>query len=112
MDTDLQESVSTTLDGSGNGKASIGPVNQFQIWNVQNTGCTVSSNVNEPQFRLYRANGLSAGAFLGGSNQGSNDSDDTPVTLYPGMKLLGVWTGGDAGAVATMSLQGTMTVPG
>lgn len=112
MDIPLQESVSVTLDGSGNGKATIGPVNQFQTWNVTNEGCTVTTNVNEPQFRLFQSNGTSAGTYLGGSNQGSNDSASIDVTLYPGMKLTGQWTGGDPGAVATLALQGTVTVPG
>lgn len=111
MDIPLQESASVTLNGSGNGSVTIGPVNQFQVWNVENEGCTVTSNVNEPVFRLFQSNGLSAGTFLGGSNQGSNDSASISVTLHPGMKLTGQWTGGDAGAVATLALQGTMTVP-
>ena len=112
MEIPLQESVSVTLDASGNGTVTIGPVNQFQVWNVTNEGCTVTSNVKEPVFKLFLSNGLSAGAFLGGTNQGSNDSDDLAVTLYPGMKLTGRWTGGDVGAVATLALTGTVTVPG
>lgn len=112
MDIPLQESASVTLDGSGNGTVSIGPSSQFQIWNVTNEGCNVTSNTNEPVFKLYKSSGISAGAFLGGSNQGSNDSASIDVTLYSGMKLTGVWTGGDAGATATLALQGTMTVPG
>lgn len=112
MDIPLQESASVVLDGSGNGKVTIGPVNQFQVWNVTNEACTATSNVNEPQFRLFLSNGLSAGSFLGGSNQGSNDSASIDITLYPGMKLTGQWTGGDAGSTATLALQGTVTVPG
>jgi hypothetical protein len=108
----LQESASVTLDAFGNGKVTLGPVNQFQVWYVTNEGTTVSSNVNEPTFRYYRSNGLSAGAFVAGSNQGSADSDDSPVTLYPGQKLTGLWSGGDPGATATFTLQGTMTLRG
>jgi hypothetical protein len=112
VDVLLLESASCTLDANGNGSVSLGPINQFQEWNVTNEACTVTSNVSEPTFKYYLANGLSAGALIGGSNEGSSDSDNTPILLLPTMKLTGVWANGDPGATATFVLHGTMTVPG
>lgn len=104
----LYESVSVTLDGSGNGTVRLGPSNSFQQWVPSNVACAVSSNTAEPVFVCYNGTPSNANR-IGGTYTGSNDSDSiTDVVLYPGSYLTGVWTGGDAGAIATMTIQGTV----
>lgn len=107
----LNENIQITLDGSGNGHVTIGPKNAYQVWAPSSAACNVSSNVNEPTFRLYLGSGA-GGQFLGGTYTGSNDSTGlNGISLYPGQTLYGVWSGGDAGAVATLAITGTMEVP-
>lgn len=104
----LDEHVDIKLDGTGAGTALIGPVNQFQVWHPTTAGCRVSSNASEPVFNLFSPQGN----FISGSYTGSNDSTDLAnIPIYPGQKLNGVWTGGDANATATLSIQGMMEVP-
>jgi hypothetical protein len=60
---------------------------------------------------VYRGNKPTQSGFIDGTNTGSLDSTNVSFTLYPGMKVTGVWTGGDPGATATMTLVGDNQVP-
>jgi hypothetical protein len=104
----LNESVSVTLDGNGNGTVRLGPSNASQQWVPSNAACSVTSNVSEPIFVLYNGSASNANR-IGGTYTGSNDNTDVSgVTLYPGSVFTGVWTNGDPGATATLSLQGAV----
>lgn len=104
----LNEAQSVILDSNGNGTVTLGPDNAFQQWIPTNAACSVSSNTSEPVFVLYNGSAGNANR-IGGSYTGSNDNTDlNGITLYPGSVLTGVWTGGDAGATATLSIQGTV----
>lgn len=102
----LNESSSVVLDGNGNGLVRVGPSNASQQWVPSNAACSVDSNTKEPVFVLYNGSPSNANR-IGGTYTGSNDNTDVSgVTLYPGGVLTGVWTGGDAGARATLTVQG------
>jgi hypothetical protein len=102
----LNESASVVLDGSGGGTVRLGPSNASQQWVPTNAACSVSTNVSEPIFVLYNGNASNANR-VGGTYTGSNDNTDVNgVTLYPGSVFTGVWTNGDPGATATLSVQG------
>jgi len=102
----LNESASVVLDASGSGVVRLGPNNASQQWVPTNAACSVSSNNSEPVFVLYNGTPSNANR-IGGTYTGSNDNTDVnSVTLYPGSVLTGVWTGGDPGATATLSIQG------
>jgi hypothetical protein len=104
--TTLNESATTVLDGSGSGTVRLGPLNASQQWVPVNASCAVSTNVSEPVFVLYNGTPSNANR-IGGTYTGSNDNTDVNgVTLYPGSVLTGVWTGGDSGATATLTIQG------
>lgn len=104
----LNESVSVALDGSGNGTVRLGPSNASQQWVPSNLACSVTSNTSEPIFVAYNGS-VSNANRIGGTYTGSNDNTDVNgVTLYPGSVVTGVWTNGDPGATATMSLQGAV----
>lgn len=103
----LSESKQITLDGSGNGAVAIGPEISAQVWIPVMMGVQVSTNVKEPMFKFYR--GRSAGPlnFINGTSTGSNDATDiSGIILHPGETLYCVWTGGDAGAIASVTLIG------
>ena len=91
------------LDATGAGQVSISPPSVD--WTVSLTSVNVSSHTLEPTFTLY-LNGVSPTAFLEGSYSGSQDSSDTEHRVMAGQSLIGVWNGGDAGAVATLRVTG------
>lgn len=102
----LNESATVVLDGSGGGTVVLGPTNASQQWVPSNAACSVTSNNSEPIFVLYNGSAGNANR-IGGTYTGSNDNTDVSgVTLYPGSVLTGVWTNGDPGATATLSIQG------
>jgi hypothetical protein len=102
MGRPLDENKSTTLSAAGAGTVRIGPYSLAQRWHVTGARVKVSSNTNEPSANLYQG---SKGTFLGGTYSGSNDSTDLNVIL-DNSTILCEWTGGDAGATATLYLSG------
>lgn len=101
----LNEADDVVLNASGNGTASIGP-NGYETWNVTKISVFVSSNTLEPTARVYLGS-VSPQNLIDGTYTGSTDSSDTSVTVLPNQEMLCVWTGGDVGATATLSLYGT-----
>lgn len=108
----LDTSAYTTLDASGNGQASCGPALPGVSWQPASIAVSVSSNVNEAQCSVFLGIGPAPGSLLGATQTGSTgDSTDCSATVWPGQELIAVWAGGDPGAIATMSVFGTKTVP-
>lgn len=106
----LNESFQTTLNGSGNGTLTIGPQYTYQTWVPTLISVSLSSNVKEPVLKYYR--GRSIGSILGGTYTPSNDqSDVSGQILNPGETFFFVWTGGDAGATAFVTLNGDIQIP-
>jgi hypothetical protein len=103
----LNASGTVTLNGSGAGVVDI-LVPTLQTWDITRIGVLVSSNTREPTAKVY-VDSEGPGNFLAGTYTGSNDSSDENQRLMPGQHLLCRWTGGDAGAQATMSVFGTVT---
>lgn len=109
----LNASAQVTLDGSGNGKAQLGPKLPGTSWQVDTVAVSASSNASEAQCNLYLGLSPVAGSLIGATATGSTgDSDDLAgANIWPGQLLIAVWAGGDPGAVATISVYGTQTVP-
>lgn len=110
----LNESVSVTLDADGNGTASVGPLSALESWHPQNVHVSVSTDDNEAVCKIYV--GDNAGTdrtFRDGTFSGSSgDSSDrvNADTVQVGHKVWAVWTGGDAGAIATLNVTGTKVI--
>ena len=107
-------SAQVTLDGSGNGQVSIGPQIPGVSWTITGVAVLVNNGVatNIPEFFLYNG-AAQPGNFLSGSYTGNNDADsELNVILYPGQVLTGVWTGGDPGKTAVLSVTGTQAIGG
>jgi hypothetical protein len=110
----LQTSVSVVLSGTGAGSVTIGPQTPGIVWYPSGTAVTVTpvSTTVISQFSLYNGN-AGAANFIGGTYTGDNNSNGiTGITMYTGAFLTGVWTGGNPGARATLTVIGTMTIPG
>ncbi len=105
--TPLNVGKTVTLNASGTGSVELGPDALF-AWTVRRIAVLTSTNVLEPQFIVY-VDSVSAVNALSTTYTGSGDSSDEDLILRPGQKLIGVWTGGDNGAKATMSVFGTKT---
>jgi hypothetical protein len=124
----ITETVSVKLDGSGNGKASISPGqpspaggvgasrNSGLSWDVVGTAVSVSTNTKEATAKTYISyGGLSQTSvdFVGATDRASTgDSGTFTAYLRPGDWVTTVWSGGDANAVATMRIIGTVNPPG
>lgn len=93
------------LDAAGAGEVSVAPNGSIAGWRVTLISVSTSTRVNEPTFKLYREAATQAN-FLEGSFSGSQDASDTTHTVTPGSQLVGQWTGGDVGAVATLRVTG------
>lgn len=112
-DLQLYTSASVTLNGSGNGQVSIGPGLARERWEVTSVAVQVSTAVTEAQCALHLGVGPQAVQFLGRTGTGSSgDSYGTGgITLQPGQSFVAVWTGGDAGATATLNVYGVTKRP-
>jgi len=109
----LSVSAQVVLNGLGNGQVQVGPQIAGTSWQPVSCGVLVQpvSLTVVSQFLLYNGN-VAPANFIGGSYSGDNNSSSLALTLYPGSVLTGVWTGGNPGATATLTLTGTQTIPG
>lgn len=105
----LNEHASVTLNAAGTGQTSMTP-NRLETWHLTRQAVSVTSNVKEPIAQVY-VGSVSPANLLAGTYTGSLDSSDEDQTILPGTPLICVWTGGDAGAVATHSIFGQKVYP-
>lgn len=111
---EVDEQVTITLNGSGNGTAQITPPGPRTApnWSVTNVFVSVATNTLESTAQLYVSRGIkSATAFDARGQTATGSSGDqyaVGFNLRPGDWLTVVWTGGDAGARATMTIKGTI----
>jgi hypothetical protein len=112
----LNKQVLVTLSGAGGGQAPpIGPASPGEIWHVSGASVIASTNINEASAYVYSA---PAGPFsvqgaqlLGATDTGSSGDSFGPARdIYLGQIITAIWQGGDAGAVATLTVWGTRTV--
>jgi hypothetical protein len=102
----LDTGGSTILDANGNGTVTLAPSNSHEDWTINNTVVQVSSNVNEPQCRTY-VGAPTTNNIQDTTYTGSNDSSDTVIQVSAGTYFTVVWSGGDVGARASVSISGT-----
>jgi hypothetical protein len=107
----LDRFTTVTLDGSGNGVASLGPQMVREHWQPLAATVGVATNVKEAQCQIFLGTTLqSATAFsttyLGstGATCGFQNQD-----MPPGYQIFAKWTNGDAGQIATLHITGQRT---
>lgn len=109
----LTETTDVVLDSSGNGTASLGPIGGSEIWYPANVSVICSSNTSEATCKTYAGPSATPQYFkditVDGSTGDSTDRCNVPIPKN--WFIWAVWTGGDAGAVATLNVDGTRTVP-
>lgn len=109
------QSNAITLDGSGNGIAKIGPISARETWYPVNAH--VSANIghvtNEAQCIVYVGDGLGPNNFRDGTLSGSSgDTTDAIANdvVKQGQYVFAVWTNGDPGVLATLTVTGQREV--
>jgi len=105
----LLKFLQVTLDVSGNGTVEMGPSLNGVTWHVTSIAISVEPrpSTSEPECAVYQK-----GTFIGGSYSGSLDSANGSWELQTQEKIKAVWTGGDAGKTATLTLMGKETIIG
>lgn len=91
------------LDGSGGGFVTHVARGDFL---VQTTRLVVSLSSGASPAKQSTAMLTLNGAQFEGSYSGNNDTSDTQHLMMAGDELVCTWTGGDAGATATLTLFG------
>lgn len=105
----LDTSANVTLSAAGAGVATATPPN-LETWQVTTIAVHVTSNTAEPTAQVY-IGAQDASRLIGATYTGSLDSSDGNWRVNPGQPLICAWSGGDAGATATLSILGTRTYP-
>jgi hypothetical protein len=101
------------LDGTGAGTAKVGPLTDRENWTLATASVSCSSNVLEAACRIFVGDVVTAANYVDGTLSGSTGDSTDNVAAAPcpkGTYVWAVWTGGDAGAVATLSVNGTKTI--
>ena len=101
----LSQSARATADASGKAVARLGPDRAFETWQIRTVTVQSTSSTLVPQARVYR-NHEAVSALLGGSHTGTLDTAQTDTELRSGESLVVVWTGADAGAECTVTVEG------
>lgn len=108
----LTQTAAVVLDGSGSGTASLGPTGPQETWLPSNVSVICSSNTAEAVCKVYAGPSASPQYFkditVDGSTGDATDRCNVPVPK--GWQVWAVWTGGDAGATATLNVDYSKTV--
>lgn len=112
----LRKSAQVTLSGAGAGQVGLGPAVPGVTWTVTGAYVQASSDTAEAVCTLYSAPvgpfQLSALNALGTTFAGSSgDTMGPAIDIGPGQQIVAAWTGGDPGAVATVTVWGTQDTP-
>lgn len=109
----LNQTAVVVLDGAGGGTASIGPISAREVWHPDVISVKASTNTDEAQCQIYVGDSATQPNFIDGTYSGSSGdaSDRAASTLIRvGWKVFATWSGGDAGATATLTVTGTRDV--
>lgn len=113
MQVPLNESAFVVLNGSGAGTAKVGPISARETWIPAGISVRASSATAEAQCLIYVGDqaiqrNFVDGTFSGSSGDATGKADATKIKV--GQYVWAVWTGGDAGATATLTVTGTKDV--
>jgi hypothetical protein len=103
----LNQDAQVKLDGSGDGTAKLTP-GMFEEWHPTVTSVKVATQVKEAQCRIFYGTDTSDPNYVDGTLSGStgDSTDRIPGIVRLPNSILARWTGGDAGATATISVLG------
>lgn len=102
----------TILDGSGNGSIMQGPQRVREHWQVEAVGVEVTTLPIILEAQCKVAVGVPGGITTYGTSATGSTGDTCSVgqDIQTGQVVTATWKGGDAGAIATMTIFGTYTI--
>jgi hypothetical protein len=105
----LTTNASVTLGGSGNGTVSLGP-QVGQRWRLRTASILIPNAILIPQCKIYMGGAALDPFFIDGTYTGAlaSTSNVNGRPLTNGQRIFAVWTGGNPGAVATLTIAGTV----
>jgi len=107
----LNAKAYVTLNGSGNGTASVGPLSHGEAWTGVTAHVSVATNAAEAQCQIYAGAEATPGYFGDATTWGSTgDSTSNLNDVRVGGQVFATWTGGDPGSVATLAVTGIKAV--
>lgn len=110
----LSEFVTITLDASGNGTAKLGPAAHGLVWKPTTASIKMSGPTPTGMATLFLYVGGSAtdSNFVDSTYDVQNDSTDrvNGQELTIGQYIWAVWSGGNPGARATLTINGTKVI--
>jgi hypothetical protein len=101
------------LNGSGAGTARAGPISARETWQPAVASVSVATNTSEAQCKIYIGDSVSPANFIDGTLSGSTGDSTGNVAgsqVPLGYYIWAVWSGGDAGQVATLNVSGAKTI--
>jgi len=107
---DFRESTTITLDGTGAGTAKVGPLSAREIWRPVNVSVSANANpTNDAQCSIYVGDANTRNFRDGCIDGSTGDSTDkcNADKIKCGQYVWAVWSGGDAGVRATLTVTGT-----
>jgi hypothetical protein len=113
---DLDDTAFVVLNGSGNGTAKIGPLTARETWYPEQASVKVSfagaNPTNEAICKIYKGDGATDNNFKDGTFTGSSGdaTDKISGKMQQNNFIFAVWTGGDAGATAYLTVTGKKDV--
>jgi hypothetical protein len=104
----LNQGVDVVLNADGDGRAVLGPTYGPSTWHVQTISVRTSQpgQGDIPQCAIYRGTEDSNG-YVDTTYDGSADSTDVNFDITQGVQIIAVWTDGNPGDIATLSVYGT-----
>ena len=112
----LNESGFVTLDVNGNGTVRIGPDEPAARWSPTVASVSVNTNVLEASALIYAGYDTSQQYFVDGTQTASSGDSTANIagriigrTQLP--YVFAVFTGGDPGSQATLTVSGTKDIP-
>lgn len=101
-------SASVQLDVNGNGQVGLTPPSGV-MWKLSLASVSIPKPVNIPQASIYQGNANGPVQLIDATYSGAADSSAkvAGAPVFPGTYIWAVWSGGDAGAIATLQLFGT-----
>lgn len=97
------------LDGAGNGRCSLGPNGGGLVWQLTAAAIKTSTSAKVPSCDIYMGRTATPENLIDTTTIGNSNSTSR-VAAYPlqsDERIFAVWTGGDPGAEAFLSIFGT-----
>lgn len=108
----LRETAVVTLNGSGGGTAKVGPLSAREVWYPDNVAISITGATKQATANLFKGPDTTQSNFRDISTFGSGDSSGAcnADTVRCGDYIWVVWTGGDAGKQAILTVTGLKDV--